>query len=168
MDKVIVTGLLVIGSVTAALVVILALLPVIGSSSSAVIKSQSEAANRIKTSIEVIAVSGTGDQIRAWVKNVGTASIVAIDRSDVFLIRTTDPNIRFDSMTYNADPAGSPSDNKTWTGDRKESSLPWDRGDTLQILIELPTDTLRTGDHVLRFSTPNGTTAEKTFEKPGS
>ena len=113
MDKVIVTGLLVIGSVTAALIVILSLLPVIGSSSSAVIESQSEAANRIKTDIEVIAVSGTGDRIIAWVKNVGTFSILAIDRSDVFLIRSTDPGIRFDSMTYNPDPSGDPTGTKT-------------------------------------------------------
>ena len=170
MDKVIVTGLLVVGSVTAALVVMLALLPVISSSSSAVIESQSEAADRIRTDIEIIAVSGniTGDRIHAWVKNVGTFSILAIERSDVFLVRSTDPGNRFDSIAY----ATTTTDNdvsKTWTGDRKERGLSWERGDTLLVQIELRgSDLLGTGDHALRFSTPNGITAEKTFEKSGS
>ena len=57
MDKVIVTALLTIGAVTAALVVIFAIGPSIGRSSDAVVASQAEAAGRIRTSIEVIAVA---------------------------------------------------------------------------------------------------------------
>ena len=173
MDKVIVTSLLVVGAVTAALIVILTLLPVIGQGSQAVIESQGEAAGRIKTSIEVIAVSGStdGKRIDAWVKNVGKASIIAIERSDVFLIRSTDPGIRFDSLTHSGDQQGD-GITKVWTGDLIDDSattLPWNRADTLHVGVNLSaSDAIGTGDHVLRFSTPNGITAQKTFEKLGS
>ena len=88
MDKVIVTGLLVIASVTAAVVVIMTIGPSVSRSSQSVVEAQRQAAERIKTSIEIIsAVPRTnGVQVDAWVKNTGIASINAIDRSDVFLI----------------------------------------------------------------------------------
>ncbi|MFP6891075.1 MAG: hypothetical protein VCF07_15255, partial [Nitrospinota bacterium] len=77
MDKVIVTGLLVIASVTAAVLVITTILPTISSSSQSVASAQREAADRMRTSIEIIAVSSNaaGTQIDVWVKNVGTKTI---------------------------------------------------------------------------------------------
>ncbi len=57
MDRVVVTGLLVIGSVTAALVVILTIGPSVSGSSQSVLETQREASIRIKTNIEVIAVA---------------------------------------------------------------------------------------------------------------
>ena len=51
MDKVIVTALLTIGAVTAALVVIMAIAPSVSDSTQAVSESQNEAADRIRTSI---------------------------------------------------------------------------------------------------------------------
>ena len=160
MDKVIVTGLPIIGAVTAAVVVIVTLGPTIGSSSQSVVESQREASGRIKTSIEIIAISATGDRIDAWVKNVGVDPIVAIDRSDVFLEGRSEG--RFDRMTYS-----STGGSKTWTGDLKENSLSWARGDTLHVNIKLTdaADNLSAADHVLKFSTPNGITAEKHFSR---
>ena len=61
----------------------------IGSSSQSVVESQREASGRIKTAIEIIAVASnsTGDRVDVFVKNVGVDTIIAIERSDVFLIR---------------------------------------------------------------------------------
>ncbi len=158
MDKVIVTALLTIGAVTAALVVIFSIGPSISSSSQAVAESQNEAADRIRTSIEIIAVASNaaGTQIDAWVKNVGVEPISPVKKSDVFVIT---PGTRFDAMTYNA--AGG---DKTWKDDPVVSS--WDRSDTLHIVIDLSASALTVGDHQLRVSTRNGITADMTFARP--
>ena len=156
MDKVIVTALLTIGAVTAALVVILAIGPSVTNSSQAVAESQNEAADRIRTSIEIIAVAADsgGTQIDAWVKNVGVEPISPVKSSDVFVIT---PGSRYDAMTYNT--AGG---DNTWTDSPVDSS--WNRSDTLHIVITLPAGSpLTTGDHKLRISTRNGITADLTF-----
>jgi len=158
-DKVIVTGLLVIASVTAAVLVITTILPTISSSSQSVASAQREAADRMRTSIEIIAVSSNaaGIQIDVWVKNVGTKTITAIDRSDVFLAQE---GTRFDAMTY--DQGGAPN---TWKTELNEPT--WSRGDTLHVVIAIDaSEPVGDGDHTLMVSTPNGITAEKSFQKP--
>ena len=158
MDKVIVTALLTIGAVTAAMVVIFSIGPSVSRSSQAVAASQNEAADRISTSIEIIAVApnAAGTQIDAWVKNVGVELISAVGKSDVFVIT---PGSRFDAMTYNT--AGG---DNTWTDSPAGSS--WNRGDTLHMVITLPAASpLATGDHRLKVSTVNGITADMTFSK---
>lgn len=158
MDKVIVTALLTIGAVTAAMVVIFAMGPSINSSSQAVAESQSESANRIRTSIEIIAVASNaaGTQIDAWVKNVGVEPISPVNKTDVFVIT---PGTRFDAMVFNT--AGG---DNTWTD--SPLSSPWNRSDTLHIVITLPPGSpLAAGDHRLRVSTRNGIVADKTFSR---
>lgn len=162
MDKVIVTGLLVIGAVAAALVVITAIGPSISRSSQAVVASQTEAAARIKTSIEIIAVASNaaGTLVDVWVKNVGADPIQVIEKSDVFLIQ---PGTRYDALTYNNDGVTT----KTWYGDLKESGLPWNKADTLHITITLAGGDLilASTNYTLRMATPNATTAEMTFTR---
>ena len=157
MDKVIVTALLTIGAVTAALVVIVAMGPSIADSSQAVAESQNEAADRIRTSIEIIAVTADsgGTQIDAWVKNVGVEPISPVNKTDVFVIT---PGTRYDAMTYSTAPG-----DKTWKEDPVPS--PWDRSDTLHIIIDLSASALTVGDHQLRVTTRNGITADMTFSK---
>jgi len=158
MDKVIVTALLTIGAVTAALVVIFSITPSINSASQAVAESQRESAGRIRTSIEIIAVTSNaaGTQIDAWVKNVGVEPISPVDKTDVFVIT---PGTRFDAMTFNA--AGG---DNTWYDNPLSS--PWNRSDTLHMVITLPVaSALGPGDHRLKVSTRNGIVADKTFSK---
>ncbi len=157
MDKVIVTGLLIIGSVTAALVVILTIGPSVSGGSQSVLETQREASNRIKTNIEVIAVAANsaGTQVDAWVKNVGVVSILGLDTSDVFVVT---PGSRYDAMTY------APSGDNTWT--ELPSGASWNRGETLHIAIILPVASpLTSGDHMIRVSTPNGIVAERVFSR---
>ena len=161
MDKVIVTGLLVIGAVAAVLIVITAIGPSVSRSSQAAVESSQEAADRLRTSIEIIAVAPGPDppatRIDAWVKNVGTEPIILVGKSDVFVIT---PGTRYDYMTYNT--AGG---DNTWTED-PVGSTKWDRGDTLHMIITLPVASpLVVGDHQLRVSTRNGITADTTFSK---
>ena len=157
MDKVIVTGLLVIGSVAAAVVVLLTIGPSITGSSQSVLESQREASNRIKTNIEVIAVAAdsAGTQIDAWVKNVGVNAILGLKTSDVFVVT---PGTRFDAMTH------APSGDNTWT--EVPAGASWKRGETLHITITLPAASpLAAGDHNVKFSTPNGILAERSFSR---
>ena len=158
MDKVIVTALLTIGAVTAAIMVIFSIGPTISKSSQAVSESQLEASDIIRTSIEIIAVApdAAGTQIDAWVKNVGVEPISPVNKSDVFVIT---PGTRFDAMTYNT--AGG---DDTWTDSPVGSA--WNRSDTLHIVVTLPAASpLAAGDHMLRVSTRNGVTADLTFSK---
>lgn len=158
MDKVIVTGLLVIGAITAAVVVITTMIPLISRSTGSAVESQQEAAKRIETSIEIIALapSAAGNRIDVWVKNVGVATIDAIDKSDVFLIKQ---GVSATAMKYSSIAA-----TKTWSGDLKEQGLSWSKGSTLQITITLlGADVLTAGEYLLRVSTPNAITADKIF-----
>ena len=156
MDKVIVTGLLVIASVTAAVVVIMTIGPSVSRSSQSMVEAQRQAADIIKTSIEIITAvpRSNGVQVDAWVKNTGVASIIAIDRSDVFLIRID--GAWAEAMTYDSGAGGS----KTWSGDLTE----WNQGDTLRITIDLSDDALTEGIYLLRVATSNGAIAEHIFE----
>ena len=108
MDKVLVTALLIIGSVTAAMVVLMTIGPSVASGSQAVLESSNEVSKRLQTNIEIIAVATNtgGTQLDVWVKNVGVAPILGIDKSDVFVIT---PGTRFDAMTHAA------SGDDTWT-----------------------------------------------------
>lgn len=157
MDKVIVTALLVIGAVTAAVVVIVTVGPAISASAQSTGEAANEAATRIKTDIEIIAVASDvpGTKIDAWVKNVGTAPIMALNKSDVFVIT---PGTRFDAMNHAV------SGDDTWQ--EQPSGAPWNRGDTLHMVITLPAASpLVAGDHTLRVSTPNGISADKFFSR---
>jgi len=157
MDKVIVTALLIIGSVTAAVVAMATIGPAISGSAQSVVEANEEASVRLKTSIELIAVAPNpaGTQIDAWVKNVGVAPIAALDKSDVFVIT---PGTRFDAIAHAA------SGDNTWIEDPLPG--PWNRGDTLHLTITLPAgNPLGAGDHVLSFSTPNGVAAQRIFSK---
>ena len=157
MDKVIVTGLLIIGSVTAAVLVIITITPTIAETSQSMIESSREASNRIMTDIEVIAVATdpAGTRVDAWIKNVGVAQIQTISKSDVFVVT---PGTRFDYMIY------APSGDNTWI--ETPLGVSWNRGDTLHIAITLPTSNpLGVGNHVLKVATPNGVPAERTFNR---
>ncbi|MBC8281729.1 MAG: hypothetical protein H8E48_13170 [Chloroflexi bacterium] len=158
MDKVIVTALLTIGAVTAAMVVIFSIGPSVNTSSQAVTESQNESVGRIRTAIEIIAVTSdaAGTQIDAWVKNVGVEPISPVNKTDVFVIT---PGTRFDAMTFNS--AGG---DNTWTDSPVDSI--WNRGDTLHIVVTLPAGSpLASGDHRLRVSTRNGIVTDKIFSK---
>ena len=159
MSQVIVTALLTIGAVAAALMVITTLGPSINASSSAVMESSKEGANRIKTNVEIIAVTvdTPGTLVEAWVKNVGMANISPIDKSDVFVIT---PGTKFVAATYDV---GAGPD--TWKQGTPVLTT-WNRGDTLHIEITLSAgNALGTGDHVLRVSTRNGIISDMTFSK---
>jgi len=97
-DKIIVTGFLVIASVVAAMLMINAVLPAISQAGNSIINSADRVNERIETQISI--VYGTGEldstaswvdtdtdssfDVWIWVKNVGASRIVDIPSSDLF------------------------------------------------------------------------------------
>ena len=156
LEKVIVTGLLAMAGITAAVLVILTIVPSVSRSSQSVVEGRSQADERIKTRVQIITVipQPNGVQVDAWLKNIGVASIKAIEKSDVFLIRLD--GSWAEAMTYDNGTGGS----KTWTGDLNE----WNQGDTLRITIDLSADALTAGIYLLRIATPNGVISDHIFE----
>jgi len=159
-EKVIGTALLILGGVTAAAVVMYVIISSNSSSGQSVAEFQQEDAVRNRTDIEVIAVSARPDgaKVDAWVKNIGTAPIAAIEESSLFLIQ---PGSRYDALTYNNDGVTS----KTWYGDLKEQGLPWNHRDTLHIVMTMCGPDLVDGpkDYIVMMSTPNGKTDDRLF-----
>ncbi len=156
----IVVALLTIGGVAAILVVVFTLTSTSNTTSQEIAEAQREDAVRVRTDIEVIAVSSNlaGTKVDVWIKNVGVSTIGAIEFSDVFFIQ---PDTRFEALTYNNDGVTS----KTWFGDLKENGTPWNRGDTLHITITFSGADVITGpnDFILRMFTPNGKGGERIF-----
>lgn len=107
--------------------------------------------------IEVIAVGlsvVTGDRVDAWVKNVGLGTISLIEKAEIIV---GVPGVRLNTMKYRAGGG-----NNTWIEDPVGSS--WDPGDTLHLIITLPSGSpLATGNHTFRVSTSTGTNANKSF-----
>jgi len=91
MEKAITTALMVIASVIAAMALINAVMPAMGKSASALVTANGTAADRIKTDIAIVHAAGdaTADEIKVWVKNIGTERIRPIKSSDVFLTAPT-------------------------------------------------------------------------------
>ena len=156
MDKVLVTTLLTMAAVVAAVMVVNTMLPALGRSTSAVLSSSSAASDRLKTDTEIIHVAtdttGSPEKVYAWVKNVGAAEITAIDSSDLFFKTST---------SFNRIPYGSSSGTPYWDYVIEGSNTEWDPGETVKITINL--STLAAGDYLVRFVTHNAVVAEKEF-----
>lgn len=159
MDKVLVTTLLTMAAVVAAVMVVNTMLPALGRSTSAVLSSSTAASERLKTDTEIIHVAtdttGSPEIVYAWVKNVGGAEITAIDSSDLFFKTST----TFDRLSYDSSASCSA---PCWTYTIEGSSdTTWSPGDTIKLTINL--STLATGDYLVRFVTHNAVSAEKDF-----
>ncbi len=156
MEKTITTALLVIASIVATMALINAVIPAAGKGSGALIAANSDAADRIKTDIEIVFASGnsTGDEITFWVKNVGSNTINAIDNSDIFLTSPT-AIIR---IPY--DGGGSPT-KPYWKYTVEGSATNWSQAVTTKIEVFLTSG--ETGLHTVKMAVYNAVTAEKEF-----
>ena len=150
MDKVLVTTLLTIAAVVAAVMVINTMLPALGSGGSSVLSSSSVASSQIKTNVDIIAVSTntTTPAVYVWVKNVGATDVLAIDKSDVFLQTPTD----YIRMSYNETPG--------WVYIIENGTV-WKPGNTVKVTITLTS--LAEGEYVVKFTTNNGVSDEESF-----
>ena len=158
MDKVIVTALLMIASITGAVIAMNGMIPAISKSTHALESANQAVVKRIVTDVEILAIAADADEsyLEAWVKNVGAYSIGPVASVDVLLI-TPGEGYSF----LNHDLAANPG---SWREDPVGSG--WQRGEILNLHMVLPED-FPTSEryHILRLSTPNGVIGEQAFER---
>ena len=155
MEKVIATALLTTAAVVAAVMLINALLPSATRGSSSIRSSSESASSQIETDIDIIATDHPTTTVVLWIKNVGTADVIAIDNSDVFLEETG--GVSFTRMTYE-DPQAT---TDTWRYILEDGETVWKPNNTVRIVITLAT--AADGDYEVTFITNNGVEAKKKF-----
>jgi hypothetical protein len=161
MDKVIVSGLLLIASMAAAVITISIITPALGSDRDSITKSNRVATNYVGTGIEGLSavVEGrNGAVVSAWFKNVGSADIKPISAMDVFLLSGN----RF-SGTY-IEFSSPPSGVDSWSVLDPAGSAVWARGETIHIQLVLNARPIATGAYIISLTTPNGVSGEIHFE----
>lgn len=153
MDKVLVTTLLTMAAVVAAVMVVNTMLPALGRSTSAVLSSSTAASDRLKTDTEIIhvATDTSAFKVYAWVKNTGATEITAIDSGDLFYKTSS----TFDRLPYNASAC-----TNCWSYTIEDDTI-WSPGVTIKVTVHLTT--LPTGNYLVRFVTRNAVVAEKEF-----
>ena len=147
MDKIIVTVMLIIGGIVAALAVFNGVYPAVERSGAA-ISSASDAMNdRIKSDIRIIEVNDNATTVDAWVKNIGSAEIISVENCDVFF----GPEGNFARIPYGNDSSPLP----YWNYQIEGTDNQWRPMDTNKMIIHLasspPPDT-----YVLKIVIPNG------------
>ena len=117
------------------------------------LSSSGAASTQLKTSIDIIAVHPTSTNVYVWIKNVGSADILAIEKSDVFLQTPTD----FIRMSYNETPG--------WAFAIEDGTptSTWKPGYTLKVTITLESALQAGDDYVFKFTTNNGVSDEESF-----
>ena len=157
MDKAITSGLLIIASIIASIALINAVIPAMSKSSGALVTANSEAADRIRTDIEVIHVasdtSGDPDQVIVWVKNIGLNTITSIDSGDVFL--TTPTEVK--RLSY-----GSASGSEYWDYSI-EGATEWTQTVTVKMTLYLTNGSVTAGGYNVIVNVYNSVNASKDF-----
>jgi archaellum component FlaF (FlaF/FlaG flagellin family) len=164
LDKIVVTSLLIIAGVVAAVVLYNAVYPAIAESGDALTRRQRQIDERLQSQIEIIHAAPYGvssNEVWVWVKNVGSRRISAIESCDVFF----GPEGNFGSLSYGASAGG-------WTYEVEQGDN-WDPTTTLKITIyNYDYDDNGVGDNLadgtryfLKMTTPSGVSDDYYFSK---
>ena len=162
MEKVIVSGLLIIASVVAAVIAVTAISSTSAGDQDSMFESNRVATNFVGTGIEglsAVVEDRNGAAISAWFKNVGSADIKPVSAMDVFLLSGN----RF-SGTY-VEFSSTPSATDSWSVLDPAGSAVWARGETIHIQLVLNARPIATGAHIISLTTPNGVSGEIHFER---
>jgi archaellum component FlaG (FlaF/FlaG flagellin family) len=160
MDKVIVSGLLIIASITAAVMTISIITPALGSNSESIVRSNRIASDFASTGfngLTAVADGGNGATISAWFKNVGSVDVEPISAIGVFLLTGDGLSGRY--ILYSSDVTAS----DRWAVVQPADSKVWARGETLQIQLTLD-PSISTGTYKVSLKTPNGISGDISFE----
>ena len=159
MDKVIVSALLIIASITAATITINVIGVGLDRGGTSLVQSQRDAAHRIQSGITIISAGYTDEEeeiLNFWLKGSGNVVIKPLSSFDVFLRRG-------DGTWGEYIPYSDGEADGTWTPVPFTQTL--NPRETLEIEVSLK---LNPGVHVLSVATPEGVTAKYVFEVPVS
>jgi len=107
---------------------------------------------RIESRIDIIQVGDNTTDVDVWVKNVGTADIDSIERSDVFF----GPTDNFTRVTYGGETP------PYWNYQLEGNNSEWKPTVTLKITIYLASS-LSPGTYLVKVVIPNGISDQTTF-----
>jgi len=169
MDKVLTTILLMVAAVVCVTLVVNAVYPAISRSTSALSSASARMNERIRSQIEIVHASAELDKdgvwqdtdsdtyfdIFAWVKNVGSGSIVDIEQSDVLV----GGNQTIWSWIPHVDHASGAYPQWDYT---IENGTEWSTSTTLKIEISYES-ALTSGEYSLKVLTPNGISDDHVF-----
>lgn len=163
MDKVIVSALLIIASITAATITIKVIGVGLDRGGTSLVQSQRDTAHQIQSGITIISAGSTGPGgiLHFWLKGSGNVIIKPLSSFDVFLRRgdgTCGGHIPYSAVEVVGH----------WTPVSNTDTLLNPR-ETLEIEVTLGLDCpLVAGVHVLLVVTPEGVTDEYVFEVPAA
>jgi len=151
-----------ISAVIAAGVLINAVFPVITTMSGTVSSTSHQADIRIRTDIRIINTYASAPDAKIWIKNVGSARILAADlnRSDVFIGKTGD----FERLTITT---GTPADGEWSYSILGDENGVWDPKETVEITLK--STKIPAGGEWTYFQIvlPNGVSREAEFTAGG-
>ncbi len=181
MDKAIVTLLLTVAGVIAAVAVMNAVYPAVTRSSSALSSASGNVDERIKTSVSV--VQGLGElnssgtfvdtnsnslfDFFIWVKNVGDIRVSAIEESDVFFGQPGAAAAHTVKRVPHTSDAGGTYPQWSYA---VENGTDWGPANTIKVTVAFNDGcpgacSKPAGTYYLRFITPNGVSAEHYFSQ---
>jgi flagellar protein FlaG len=121
-------------------------------STGAIAEATGKIDDRIRSKVEIIDVSNSGNDIYVWVKNIGASRIGGVDKSDVFFgLEGNFSRIPYDSLV-----ASKPCWNYTI-----ENGTVWSPTATIKVTIYL--DSAPSGSYYLKFVLPNGIADQKIY-----
>jgi archaellum component FlaF (FlaF/FlaG flagellin family) len=147
LDKIIVTGFLIVAGVISAITVFNTMVPAIQQSSDAMTAMERRVDDRMKTQIEIIQAAKSGSTVIIWVKNVGSARVLAPSSADLFF----GPQGNFARIPYGT---GDPH----WTMSI-ENDTEWNPSATLKITITFSTPP-SAGSYFVKMVLTNGISHE--------
>ena len=152
MDKAIVTVMLIICGIVASLAVFNGIYPAVTQSSGAISDASNKLSDQIESRIAVIQVSSNGVLVEAWVKNVGTVSIMDVVNSDIFM----SPQGSYERIPYGDTTP------PYWEYQIEGSGTIWGQAGTIKISVHLSAP-LTPGVYTFKMVIPNGISDEDTF-----
>ena len=160
MDKAIVSGLLIIAAVAAAVITISIITPALGSDRESITRSNRVATDFASTGVDGLsAVARDGGSISAWFKNTGSADIEPILAMDVFLM--TEDRLAGRYVPF----ANAPSSTDRWSVNPPANINVWPRGETIEILLTLDAaKPITHGAYTVSLTTPNGVSGNISFD----
>lgn len=154
MDKVIITGLLIIAGVVTTVLLYNTVYPAIVQSGDALTVQQRHIDDRLQTQIRIIhaaPIDEVSNEVRVWIKNVGGRRIAPVESCDVFF----GPEGAFTRMSYGSD----------WSSYEIENGSAWDPTTTLRITLMHKDNIDDDTRYYIKVATPNGIWDEYYFSK---
>jgi len=154
MDKVIVTILLIVAGVVASIALVNFVYPAISRSEGVIVGVTDAVNDRMQSQIKIIHVASDGSDVYVWVKNVGTAEIGSIERSDIFFGPVDD----FSRVAYGTSGPPYP----YWNYQIEGGSDSWKPAVTIKVSIHMESAP-SSGTYMVKMVIPNGISDERVF-----